>query len=599
MVFVAIIYIARLFYIQVIDQSYILSAANNSQRYVPKYPARGLIYDRNGKLVVYNEASYDLMVIPGQVGMLDTAKLADLLGITLANFRERFAKAKRYNRYRPSIFMKQVSTKTYASLQEMLHRFPGFFVQARTLRAYPYRSAAHILGYVGEVGKRKVEEDPYYQQGDYIGISGIEKSYEEYLRGRKGGEFFQVDVRGRIKGKLEKGRYDTAAHVGKNVALTIDIDLQNYGERLMKNKTGSIVAIEPTTGEILALVSSPTYDPALLVGQARAENYTILSQDSLKPLFNRALMAQYPPGSIFKPINALIGIQEGVVNRNTLHSCHSGYIVGSFRVGCHHHRSPINLIESIQMSCNAYYCNVFRDILDLKKFGSVGNGYDAWRRHLLSFGFSNKLGSDFTNELSGSVPMRSYYDHVYGADAWKSLTVVSLAIGQGELSITPLQMANAISAIANRGYYKTPHVIKSIEGEGQIDPRFLIKRKTTIDEENFDPVIEGLYQVVQGGEGSTARWSKIPSIEMCGKTGTAENPHGEDHSIFVAFAPKDNPKIAVSVYIENAGFGSMWAAPIASLMIEKYLTDTIARPAYFEKRILEGDLIHAKTPEKN
>lgn len=595
---VALLFVGRLFYIQVIDRSYILSAENNSRRYVVKYPARGLIYDRNGKLIVYNEAAYDLLVIPGQVHALDTAKLAELLGISQKDAVHRLQKARLYNRYRPSIFMKQISAQVYASLQEVLHCYPGFFVQPRTLRAYPYKSAAHLLGYVGEVDKRIVESNRYYEQGDYIGISGVEKTYEEVLRGRKGGEFFQVDVRGRIKGRLEKGRYDTSALVGKNITLSIDIDLQNLGEQLMLNKIGSVVAIEPSTGEILALVSSPGYDPALLVGIPRTNNYVNLLLDSLKPLFNRALMAQYPPGSTFKTINALIGLQERTITPHTRFGCQSGYYAGRFKVGCHAHRSPLDLTESIQMSCNAYYCNVFRGLLDAPKFGSVGVAYDSWRRHLVSMGFANKTGSDFPNELSGSIPKRSYYDRLYGKDRWKSLTVISLAIGQGELAITPIQMANATAMIANRGYFKTPHVVKSVQGQDRIDVRYLVTRETTIDKVHFGPVVEGMNLVVQGGEGSTGRWSAIPGIEMCGKTGTAENPHGADHSIFIAFAPMDNPKIAIAVYVENSGYGSIWAAPIASMMIEKYLTDTITKPAYFVKRILEGNLINANTTKK-
>lgn len=598
-VMVAFIYASRLFYIQVIDRSYILSAENNSRRYVVKYPARGLIYDRNGKLIVYNEAAYDLMVIPGQVSEFDTTKLADLLGIDCEEAVQRLDKARIYNRYRPSIYMKQISAQRYAALQEVLHCFPGFFVQPRTLRAYPYKSAAHLLGYVGEVDKKIVDENPYYQQGDYIGISGVEKSYEEILRGQKGGEFYQVDVRGRIKGKLENGRYDTAAFVGKNLTLTIDIDLQNFGERLMQNKIGSVVAIEPSTGEILALLSSPGYDPSLLVGIPRTQNYAKLLADTLKPLFNRALMAQYPPGSTFKVLNALIGLQEGLINRNTRYGCNSGYYAGNFKVGCHQHRSPLDLVESIAMSCNAYYCNVFRGVLDNSKYGSVGVAYDSWRNHLLSMGLGNKTGSDFLNELAGSIPKRSYYDKIYGKNRWRSLTVISLGIGQGELAITPLQMANTTAMLANRGSFFTPHVVKAVEGQDRILPQYLVRRETTIDKNVFGPVIEGLHEVVQGGEGSTGRWSAIPGIEMCGKTGTAQNPHGEDHSIFIAFAPMDDPKIAIAVYVENSGFGSIWAAPIASMMIEQYLTDTVTKPAYFVQRILDGNLINAKTTKQN
>lgn len=590
---ICLLYIGRLFYIQVVDEKYKLSAMNNSRRLVTKYPARGLIYDRNGKLLVYNEAAYDLMVIPGQLRSFDTVALENVLMIDHKEFIDNLKRAKHYNYYRPSIFIKQISAKTYSKLQETLHRYPGFFVQARTLRKYPYSSAAHLLGYVGEVTKKQVEKDSYYEQGDYIGINGIESSYEKLLRGVKGGEFFQVDVKGRIKGRLEGGKYDKKAAVGTNIFTTLDIDLQNYGEQLMRGKIGSVVAIEPRSGEILALVSSPSYDPNDLVGRSRARNYRNLSVDSLKPLFNRALMAKYPPGSTFKPLNALIGLQEKIVNTHTYYSCSNGYYAGRVHVGCHVHVSPVDLRESIMMSCNSYYCNLFRDLVDHPKYGSHRKGYETWFKHISSFGFGEKLGSDFQNELRGNIPPISYYDKIYGERGWKSLTVISLSIGQGELSMTPLQMTNAVATIANKGYYKIPHILKDVEGDQFIDPKYLENHYTTIEKDYFEPVIEGMSMVVQGTGGATAGWSRIPDIEMCGKTGTAQNPHGADHSIFVAFAPKDDPKIAISVYVENAGYGSLWAAPIASLMVEKYLTDTIKR-TYFEKRILDADLINAK-----
>ncbi len=588
-----LIFIGRLFFIQVMDSSYKFSADNNSQRYVTQYPARGLIYDRNGKLLVYNEAAYDLMVNPMQLTAFDTASLCQLVNITKETLLTNLKNAKIYSRYKPSVILKQLSSKTYAVLQEQLYKYPGFFVQPRTLRKYANKSAAHLLGYVGEVDNNIIKQEPYYQMGDYIGTSGIEKSYEKALRGKKGVNIYLVDVHNRIKGSFDNGKYDTAAIFGSNLVTSLDVGLQEYGEKLMQNKMGSIVAIEPETGEILSLVSSPSYDPSLLIGRVRTENYRKLLLDTLKPLFNRAVMAKYPPGSTFKVINAMIGLQEGVINHNTEFSCHYGYSAGGIHVGCHGHKSPLNLPQSIQNSCNAYYCNVFRRIIDNPAYSSTEKAYNAWRDYVTSFGFGEKLNTDLSSELDGFVPKSDYYNRYYGKNGWKSLTIISLAIGQGELGITPLQMANMVSTVANRGYYYTPHIAHSIEGQASIDSRFTKRHYTNIDSANFEEVIEGMYLVVNGGEGSTARIAAIDSIAVCGKTGTAQNPHGKDHSIFIAFAPREHPKIAIAVYVENAGFGSTWAAPIASLMIEKYLKGNISsRRKWLEQRVMNGDLIH-------
>lgn len=591
-ILIGLAYISRLFYIQVIDKSYILSSFNNSSRYVVKHPARGLIYDRNGKLIVYNEAAYDLMVVPRQLGDFDTATLESILHISHSDFIARLEKAKKYSERRPSEFVTQLSSETYSYLQERLHRYPGFFVQSRTLRKYPYGTAAHVLGYVGEVGKKQVKKDPYYKQGDYIGITGIENVYENELRGKKGGEYFEVDVHGRIKKRLADGKYDTLAEPGKTLISTIDVELQGYGELLMANKIGSIVAIEPESGEILCMVTSPNYDPNMMVGRAYSKNYALLYDSLGKPLLNHAL-GYYPPGSTFKPINALIGMQEKIVNQWSRFGCNMGFRAGRLHVGCHSHISPLDLPHSIMHSCNAYYCNVFRNLIDNPKYSSRKTAYNIWRKHVLSFGFGSLLYSDVYDDKPGSVPKPEYYDKIYGEGRWRGLTVISLSIGQGELSMTPLQIANATAVIANKGFYRIPHLVKSI-GNSEIPPRFKTKQFSTIDTSLFEPVIEGMELVVEGGPGATARFSKIPDMLMCGKTGTAENPHGDDHSIFVAFAPKDDPKIAIAVYVENAGYGSTWAAPIASLMIEKYLTDSISRPQWFVDRILNADLIHAK-----
>lgn len=591
-VLIGLIYIIRLFILQVVDSSYKLTASNNVLRYETQYPARGLIFDRNGNLLVFNQAAYDIMVNPMQLDAFDTTEFCSILEITKEYIDENIKSAKEYSLYKPSIFLKQVSSVTYARFQEVMFKFPGFFVQPRTLRKYTYENAAHVIGYVGEVNDKIIESNTYYNQGDYIGISGIEQSYEDYLRGKKGVNIYLVDVHNRIKGSYNNGKFDVKAEVGANVISTIDINLQKYGEKLMQNKSGSIVAIEPSTGEILALVSAPGYNPELLVGRARAKNYNDLNIDSLKPLFNRAVMAQYPPGSTFKIMNALVGQKEKVLNPYTTYSCSGAYFAGRFRLGCHSHSSPLNLPQSIQISCNTYYCNVFRSILDNRNYPSVRDAYESWRNHVVSFGFGKALNSDLINELNGLIPTKEYYDKVYRTENWKSLNIISLAIGQGELGTTPLQMANMTATIANRGYYYIPHIVKEIEGDFNLDARFYKRNYTSIDSVYFEPVIKGMELAVNGdaGSGSTARTAQIQNIIVCGKTGTAQNPHGEDHSIFIAFAPKDNPQIAISVYIENGGFGGTWAAPLARLMIEKYLNDSISQP-YWEEYILNSDLI--------
>ncbi len=581
----AVILISRLFYIQIVNKSYRISAENNALRPVTQYPARGLIYDRNGRLMVYNQAAYDLMVIPIQTTAFDTATFNQILEIGIDDFRARMKSAIQYSRRAPSVFLKMISSEQYARLQEELYRFPGFYVQARTLRKYTRPVAAHLLGYVGEVDNKQIERDKYYRSGDYTGISGIEKSYEEQLRGRKGVNIFLVDVHNNIKGSYGEGRYDTAAVPGNNLWSTIDLDLQEYGELLMQNKTGSIVALEPATGEILTLVSAPTYDPSLLVGRIRSDNFSMLQADTVKPLFDRALMASYPPGSTFKMMNGLIGLQENVIRSSSLFTCNSGYYAGSLRVGCHTHRSPLDLPEAVAQSCNTWFCNAFRNILENPHYNSIHDAFDQWREYLVAFGFGNKLGIDLPNELSGNIPTRSYYDRFYGKDRWRALTVISLAIGQGEIGATPLQMANMSAIIANRGAFYIPHVIKRIGDEGSPSPLYTQKYITGIAPENFEPVVEGMEGAVNGGAGSTARGARLDDIIICGKTGTAQNPHGKDHSIFVAFAPKDDPKIAIAVYVENAGFGSTFAAPIASLMIEKYLTGEVKRK-YLENHVL-------------
>ncbi len=585
-VLASLILIIRLFIIQVVEDTYRMSADNNVLRYVTQYPARGLIYDRNGQLLVFNQAAYDLMVIPAQMASFDTTNFCNLLGISLEVFNERIKAAFSYSRRAPSIFLKQISAETYATFQEKMFMYPGFYVQPRTLRKYSKPIASHLLGYVSEVDEAIIENDHYYKPGDYIGKLGIEEAYETDLRGSRGVKIYLVDVYSRIKGSYADGRLDTNAVQGSDIIASIDMDLQEYGELLMKNKTGSIVALEPSTGEVLALVSSPNYDPGLLVGRIRSENYTKLNADTLLPLFNRALMAYYPPGSTFKPLNGIIGLQENVITPFTEFECNNGYLF----VACHSHRSPLDLEHAISNSCNSYFCQTFRRILESPQYPSLYDAFDKWANYLKEFGFGLTLGTDFVNDLPGFVPSVSYFDKFHGKNGWKALTVISLAIGQGEIAVTPLQMANMTAAIANRGYYNSPHIVKSVGSQGNIDAQFTTKHIINIDSANFEQIILGMEDAVNGGEGVTARIAALNDIIVCGKTGTAQNPHGEDHSVFIAFAPKDDPQIAISVFVENAGFGSTYAAPVASLMIEKYIRGDITN-RWLEERIIELNLI--------
>lgn len=586
-IIVGVIFLVRLFLLQVLDNEYKLSAQNNVLRYVTQYPARGLIYDRNGELLVYNEAAYDLLVIPKQVKNIDTTELCKLLKINKDQFITRLEKARKHSYYKPSVFLKQISREDYGYLQEKLYKYSGFYVQARTLRKYPIPFAAHILGYVGEVDKKDLENEKYYRQGDYIGKNGIEKYYENKLRGKKGLKIKVVDVFNREKGSFKNGKYDTTAIAGNDIYISINTELQLYGEKLMQNKKGSIVAIEPSSGEILALVSSPAYDPNLLIGRIRTENFKKLSSDTLEPLFNRATMAQYPPGSTFKIVNALIGLQEEVLFPYTKYGCQG---VVSYPIVCSHdHYSPLDLLHAIEQSCNPYFWKVFKSIFEQPKFATTQEGYNNWREYVSSFGTGKKFDNDLINQRSGNLPPDSYFNKYYGAKGWKAITVRSLSIGQGEIEFTPLQLANLASIIANRGYYFTPHIIKAIRNIKYDKKKYKEKIFTDIDPKYFDIVIEGMYQVYEGEHGTT-RWYKINDLQICGKTGTAENPHGDNHSVFMAFAPKDNPKIAVAVVVENSGFGSTWAAPIATLMIEKYLNGTV-KSNWFEEKMLNTNLL--------
>lgn len=588
-VFFAVIFILRLFYIQIIDDKYKLSAENNSQRQITQYPARGLIFDRNGKLLVSNQAAYDLLIIPRQVEKFDTTELCTILKIDREYFDKAFNRCNRYSRYKASIFIPQLSYETYAVLQEKLHKFTGFFVQTRTLRNYQFNSSAHVLGYIGEVNNRELEKDDYYNSGDYIGKSGLEYTYEEYLRGEKGRKIYVVDVHNRIKGPYKEGNYDKSAIIGKNITTSLDIDLQLYAEMLMQNKKGGIVAIEPATGEILAKISAPGYDPKLLVGNERGKNYGILQKDTLKPLFDRAMMAQYPPGSIFKLIQALIALEKGLVFENTVYPCHNGYRVGNFTLACHTHPA-LDLKHAIQQSCNSYFCYVYRSILEQTAYPKPREAYINWREYVTSFGFGDKLGVDIPYEKKGFIPTAEYWDKVHRTKNWKALNTISLAIGQGDLLITPLQMANMVAAIANRGEYITPHIVKEISNH-VLDTTFRTKHKINIQKQYFETVIDGM-EMVTDGPGATGTLARVDSIVVCGKTGTVQNPHGAAHSVFVAFAPRVNPKIAIVVYVENGIWGARYAAPIAGLMIEKYLKGYIPeKKKWLEQRMIDANII--------
>jgi len=587
----AMILLIRLFYIQVISKEYILSAENNVIRRLPIYPARGVILDRNEHILVHNEPVYDLMVIPEEVKVFDTIEFCNLIGIDKKGFDRRFKKATSYSSYKASIFEKQLSVQIYGSFQEKLSNFPGFFVQNRTVRRYPDSIASHFLGYIGEVNPKVIENSKgFYLQGDYHGITGIERSYEELLRGQRGVQNLMVDALNRPKGNYADGKYDTIAVSGEYLISSLDLDLQKLGEQLMKNKIGSIVAIEPSTGEILSFVSSPGYDPNLMVGRQRGNNYMALLNDEYKPMFVRPIQAEYPPGSIFKVVNALVAQQFGLINENTSFFCPGGYSYGRRGfMGCTHVHGSIGLKGSITESCNTYYGYTYARMIDQAGMRPV-NAYKKWRTAVSAFGIGTALGIDLPGERNGLLPEADLYTKRFKNDKWGSAFTISLSIGQGELGITPLQMANVMAIVANRGFYYKPHLIKAIGDKKIIKDEFLKKNNAGINPPFFDVIIDGMSAVVNQPSG-TAWYSRIPEIEMCGKTGTVQNPQGKDHSVFVAFAPRENPKIAIAVVVENAGFGATWSAPIASLLVEKYISKKINRPQAYMDRLINANLL--------
>lgn len=581
---VGLIYIIRLAHLQIIDDSYTRLANRNALRHITQYPSRGLIYDRNGRLLVYNEAVYDLMVIPRQVKDIDTTEFCSLLKISKDEFIKKMEKAKKYSSYSPSTFEKQISKADFAPLQEKLYKFKGFYAQSRTLRFYPDSVACHILGYIGEVNEKTIEENPYYKKGDYIGMSGLEKSYEEILRGEKGSKITLVDVHNREKGSFQNGMYDTLAIAGQNLYSTIDIELQKYAEKIMANKRGCIVAIEPSTGEILCFVSAPYYNPNLLVGRVRGKNYKTLSEDISKPLFNRVLMAEYPPGSIFKIAQSLIALDMGVITPNTGFGCDKGL------VGCHNHPSASSVRDAIKMSCNPYFYRVFQRIVQQTnpKTGKIDSKYGLtiWNQAAKRMGFGTRLDIDLPNARKGYIPDTTFYNKWYPS-GWNFYTIYSNSIGQGEVGVIPLQMANFAALVANRGWFISPHIVRNFGDETQKTKyvKYSEKHYSMIAPEYWDIAVEGMYGVVHEA-GGTARRAKIDDIAVCGKTGTAENI-GDDHSVFICFAPKNNPQIAVAVYIENAqGGGGTWAAPIASLIVEKHIRGKVEREE-MEKSYIE------------
>jgi penicillin-binding protein 2 len=571
-----LILLVRLFYIQIIDDRYLLYAQGNVLRRVYQNPARGPIFDRNSKILVQNEPFYDIMVIPKQVKPFDTLEFCKLLGIDKAEFAKRFEKSIKYSPNLASVFEKQLSAEVYASFQERLSEFPGFFSSTRYLRTYPDSVAAQFLGFIGEVTDRDIKKSgSYYHPGDYIGATGVEKSYEDVLRGRRGVLNQMVDSRNRPKGKYAGGAYDTSAVAGERLISSLDIRIQKLGEKLMQNKLGSIVAIEPSTGEILCYVSSPTYNPNLMVGRERGNNAAKLYQDPYKPFFIRPIQAQYPPGSSFKPLSALIAMQEGVITPQTTYNCPGYYWAGNRKVRCFHGEvhGIVNLSSAVSHSCNGYFSMVFDKLMNYYGAKNTSSTFTNWRNNVGKFGLGSKLGLDMPSEAKGNLPVSAYYDKIYRPGGWRASTVISLAIGQGELLATPLQLANIECTIANHGFYYKPHLIKAIGDNEVIRAEYKVKNNVGVDPVYFEPLIDGMQAVVDHG---TAALSKIPGIIMCGKTGTAQNSHGEDHSVFVAFAPRDNPKIAIAVVVENSGEGSRWAAPIASFIVEKYLRDSIS-----------------------
>lgn len=585
------IIVLRLFWIQILDPQYKRSASNNVLRYEVQYPTRGEVYDRNGEFLVQSKEVYDLMVIPREAKPFDTLLMCSILGVEREALRKALNRARKHSPWQASMIFEMLPKDVKLQLDE--RGFAGFHTVYRNIRSYPRKVGGNLLGYVGRATENDLKRDPFYRAADYVGRSGIERAYETVLRGQKGVKVNMVDVHGIIQGSYADGIYDTMPVQGTAITTTIDLRLQALGEELLRGKVGSIVAIEPATGEILMMVSSPTYDPEALVGRGIGQNYMELLDNPRRPLINRAVQSHYPPGSTFKPVVGMIGLQEGVLVPERRYPCEGGYPYGR-GVKCHLHSSPLDLMQAIQTSCNAYFCYVFRNSLDNKKFDDVKEGFAAWERYVRSFGFGSRLGSDFLDELPGSVPGVDTYDRQY--KRWNSMTVLTLAIGQDRMLASPLQLANMVAIIANRGHYYIPHVVKRIHDRDSLDAKFYERHYTDVDPKHFKPIVEGMWMAVNE-PGGTGYGLRIDGIDMCGKTGTAENPPYRDHSTFMCFAPMEQPKIAVSVYVENGGFGATIAAPVASLIVEQYLTDTIRRP-WLTEQIKNMDINYPRYDRK-
>ncbi|MFI3286710.1 MAG: penicillin-binding transpeptidase domain-containing protein [Rikenellaceae bacterium] len=580
-IFIFVAILIRLFNIQVLDSRYKGLSEGNVLRHEVLYPPRGEVYDRNGEYLVQSRECYDLMVIYREIdrAKLDSVRLCQIIGISTEKLTRELNNARMMPRA-PRLITNYISSEEKLLFEEA--SFAGFYTVYRTVRQYPRSIGGNLLGYVSEVTSSILKSRPEYQAGEYIGMYGVESAFEDQLRGTKGVRVTKVDSHGAIKGSYADGIYDTLPVQGQYLISTIDARLQLFGEELMAGKVGAAVAIEPSTGEILMMVSSPSYNPDNLVGRDRGNNYMELLNNPRRPLYNRAVTARYPPGSTFKLVQGLIGMQEGVLVPSQTYNCHGGFHYGNRVLGCHAHSAVTDLRNAVAWSCNNYFCQVYRNILDNPAYGGVKNSFDKWREYVLSFGFGRKLGSDFLNEGSGYVPDVAFYDRRYRG-SWNSLTVISLSIGQGELGCTPLQMANLAAILANRGHYYIPHIVKQIEGVDSLDRRFYEPQYTMVDSKHFDPIIDGMWSSVNKGSDGWYNNAYVAGLDICGKTGTAENPHGRDHSTFLSFAPRDNPKIAISVYVENGGFGATIARPIASLIEEFYLTDTITRPAILKQ----------------
>ena len=578
---IVLVYIIRLFTIQLLSDDFKKNADSNAFLKKIDYPSRGAIYDRNGKLMVYNQPSYDIMVVMNEAkGHIDTLELCKALGISKVYFVKRMddikdrSKNPGYSRFTEQLFMTQLSDREFSVFREKMFRFPGFYVQKRSIRQYTYPYAAHVLGDIGEVSVSDIEEDNYYQPGDYIGKLGVEKYYEKELRGEKGVQIMLRDAHGRIQGSYHNGKFDRRPVAGRDLTLSIDVKLQALGERMLQGKIGSIVAIEPATGEVLAMVSSPTYDPRNLVGRQRSKAHAALSRNVWKPLLNRSIMGQYPPGSTFKTTQALTYQTEGIITPNTMFPCHHGFSYRGLHVGCHGHASPLNLIEAISTSCNGYFCwGLYYMLGNRRKYGNVQKAMDRWRDYMVSMGFGYKLGIDLPGEKRGLIPNASFYDRAYHK-SWNGLTVISIAIGQGEVNLTPLQIANLGATIANRGYFYTPHVVRKVQGL-PLDTAFTHRHRTMASVRSYSAVVAGMRSSAL--KGTCKALGHLP-FTVCGKTGTAQN-RGQDHSVFMGFAPMDNPKIAIAVYVENGGFGADFAVPIAGVLFEQYMTGKLSPSA--------------------